>query len=89
MMKVPAETIFGDFIACDQADITEEVKGIEMPTLIICGMDDRLTPPEYSVYLNRAIRGSKVVSVPDAGHMVTLEKPEEVNRAIEAFVARR
>jgi pimeloyl-ACP methyl ester carboxylesterase len=89
MMKAPAETIFGDFFACDRADIMEEVKKIEAPTLVICGLEDRLTPPAYSEYLNRAIRGSKLVSIPEAGHMVILEKPEEVNRAIEAFVVRR
>jgi pimeloyl-ACP methyl ester carboxylesterase len=89
MMKAPAETIFGDFFACDSADIMDEVKKIEAQTLVICGLDDRLTPPAYSDYLNRAIRGSKLVSIPDAGHMVILEKPEEVNRAIEAFVVRR
>jgi pimeloyl-ACP methyl ester carboxylesterase len=89
MMKTPAETMFGDFFACDHADIMEEVKNVGAPTLVICGTEDRLTPPKYSEYLNRAIRGSRLLSVPDAGHLVPLEKPEEVSRAIEAFVVRR
>jgi pimeloyl-ACP methyl ester carboxylesterase len=86
MMKTPAEVIFGDFYACEQADITEQVKEIAMPALILCATDDVLTPPEHSEYLNRVIRGSRLVSIPDAGHMVTLEKPKEVSQAIEAFV---
>jgi pimeloyl-ACP methyl ester carboxylesterase len=89
MMKTPAEVIFGDFYACEQVDVMEKVKGIAVPTLIICGTDDVLTPLKYSEYLNRVIPGSKLVSIQNAGHMVTLEKPEEVNRAIETFVARQ
>jgi pimeloyl-ACP methyl ester carboxylesterase len=89
MMKTPAQVIFGDFYACEQVDITEQVKEITMPTLIICATDDVLTPSEHSEYLNRAIRGSRLVTIPDAGHMVTLEKPKEVSQAIEEFVAHR
>jgi pimeloyl-ACP methyl ester carboxylesterase len=89
MMKAPAETIFGDFLACDQGNVMEEVKSLTLPTLIISGLDDLLTPPKYSTYLHQAIRGSELVTIPDAGHSMILEKPEEVNRAIETFVARR
>lgn len=89
MMKAPSETIFGDFFACDRGDVMEEVKSVTMPALIISGLDDLLTPPKYASYLHQAIRGSELVLIPDAGHLVTLENPEEVNRAIETFVARR
>ncbi|MDX9786320.1 MAG: alpha/beta hydrolase [Desulfobacterales bacterium] len=86
MMKVSEETMYGDFLACDQADIMEEVGRIKMPTLIIRGSDDQLTPPHYSEHLNHAIKGSEMVSIADAGHWVLLEKAEEVNRAIERFI---
>lgn len=89
MMKTPAEVIFGDLYACEQADLTERVKEITVPALIICAGDDVLTPPALSGYLNGAIRGSTMVSIADAGHMVTLEKPKEASRAIEAFVIHR
>lgn len=89
MLKVSPETMFGDFFACDQTDITEEVGKIKIPTLIIHGLDDQLTPPYCSEYLNHAIKGSEMVSIADAGHMVLLEKPEEVNREIERFATHR
>jgi len=59
---------------------------ITIPTLIVCGEDDILTPVKYSEFLEREIRGSKLVRVPDAGHLLMIEKPEPVNRAIEEFV---
>ena len=65
------------------------VKSIELPTLIVTGADDALTPLKYSEYLDREIRGSRLSVIPDAGHMVMREKPEETNRAIEAFVTHR
>jgi pimeloyl-ACP methyl ester carboxylesterase len=89
MMAAPKEVIHGDFSACDGLDMMEAVKSIELPTLIIVGEDDLLTPPKYSEYLAQQIRGSQLSVIRDAGHMVMLEKPEETNRAIEAFIARR
>ncbi len=89
MTASPKEVIHGDFSACNQVDLMEGVKSIDLPALIIAGADDRLTPLKYGEYLNREIRGSRLSVIRDAGHMVMLEKPEETNRAIEAFVARR
>jgi pimeloyl-ACP methyl ester carboxylesterase len=88
MMKVPKEVIHGDFTACDRIDLMDRVKEIELPTLVISGSDDVLTPPRYSEYLAREIKGSELVLIPDAGHMVMLEKPEETNRALERFLSR-
>jgi pimeloyl-ACP methyl ester carboxylesterase len=85
-MKCPAETILMDFTACDHFDIMDSVHSIKLPTLIICGTNDALTPPKYSHYLNKAIEGSKLVLIEGAGHMVMREKPDEVNKAIEFFV---
>lgn len=89
MMAAPKEIIYGDFLACDRVDMMEAVKSIKLPALVIAGADDILTPPKYSEYLAGAIGGSKLSLIPDAGHMVMLEKPEETNRAIESFIAHR
>jgi pimeloyl-ACP methyl ester carboxylesterase len=50
------------------------------------GKDDLLTPPTYSEYLHKEIKGSDLVIVEDAGHMVMIEQPDAVNHAIEDFV---
>ncbi len=89
MMKSSAEVIYGDFSSCDKSDMLTKVKEIAMPTLVICGLDDALTPPKYSEFLAKDIPGSRLVLIPDAGHMVMIEKPDETNRAIETFATRR
>ncbi|MCX7857473.1 MAG: alpha/beta hydrolase [Deltaproteobacteria bacterium] len=86
MLKCPQEVIYKDFSSCNNFDVMTDIKKIETPTLIICGLDDKLTPPKYAHYLHKEIRGSLLVLIEDAGHMVMLEKPKEVNRAIENFV---
>ncbi|OYT33164.1 carboxylesterase [Archaeoglobales archaeon ex4484_92] len=79
-----------DLLLCDKFDLLEKYKSgeikIDVPTLIIVGEDDRLTPVKYSKFFNQYIPNSKLVIVPDSGHMVMLEKPNEVNRSILEFV---
>ena len=74
-----------DFMACDAFNVQEEVKNIKTPTLIISAADDRLTPPKYSDFLHSQIDGSQLVRISDAGHIVNLEKPNEVNHALRDF----
>jgi pimeloyl-ACP methyl ester carboxylesterase len=85
MLKCDAEVMYNDFYACDHFDLMGSIGALEVPTLILCGRDDRLTPPAYSEYMHRKIRGSSLVLVEDAGHMVMLEKPQAVNKAIKEF----
>lgn len=86
VIRCPAEVISGDFHACNGFDVMDSLKKIAVPTLIICGADDALTPPKYSRFLNYAINGSKMVLIEDAGHMVMMEKPIELSKTIEEFV---
>ena len=86
MMGCKTDVIYGDFNACEHFDVMDSVNKIKVPTLIIAGKYDLLAPPKFSEYLHRQIEGSKFVLVEDAGHMVTLEKPKEVNEAIQEFI---
>lgn len=86
LLRTDAQVIYNDFVSCERFDLMGVLGGIETRTLIIGGMEDRLAPVHYSEYLNREIRGSKLVLIPNAGHMVPLEKPTEVNQAIKEFV---
>ena len=85
MMKCKGEVIRKDFVACNRFDVMDTVNSICVPALIICGNEDALTLPKYSSYLHKVIKGSQLIVVDDAGHMVMMEKPMEVNRAIEKF----
>jgi len=79
--------MLNDFLCCDRFDIMNTVQEIELPTLLICGELDVMTPVKYTHYLASKIANSKVIIVPQAGHMVIAEKPEAVNKAIDDFVS--
>lgn len=77
-----------DYAACHPFDIMSRLAEIHVPTLILVGGEDRLTPPKYAQFLHEHIAGSELLVVPGAGHMVMAERPDVVNPAIEAFLAR-
>jgi pimeloyl-ACP methyl ester carboxylesterase len=72
--------------ACDDFDVMERVKKISIPTLLICGREDRMTPPNRSEYLRDQIEGAQLHLVDGAGHMVMLERPDEVAGLLGNFV---
>jgi pimeloyl-ACP methyl ester carboxylesterase len=80
-----------DLQICDKFDLLEEYRHgriqVDVPTLIIVGEKDRLTPVKYSEFFHNHIPSSKLVIVADAGHMVMLEEPEIVSREIRDFIA--
>jgi pimeloyl-ACP methyl ester carboxylesterase len=76
----------GDFLACDAFDVMREISGIQIPTLVVCGEDDRLTPVKYARFLQQGIPGATLATIPGAGHMVMLEKPVEFNRNLTVFL---
>jgi pimeloyl-ACP methyl ester carboxylesterase len=83
----PPAVTAGDFRACDRFDVMARLGEIDRPVLVICGADDKLTPPKYSDYLVQQIRGARGVRIPRAGHLAPLEQPADVVNAIRAFVA--
>ncbi|MBI4321729.1 MAG: alpha/beta hydrolase [Chloroflexi bacterium] len=86
MRKSPAEVLLEDFQACDHFDVMQDVAGIALPTLVVVGQDDRLTPIRYSEYLHKNILGSRLEIVANAGHMVMLEQPEVFNNILLDFL---
>jgi len=87
LLEVPAEVTYGDFQACDHFDKMSEISSIDLPTLLVCGEDDALTPIKYSQFLEERIRNARIVIIPGAGHSVMLEKPEALNNALRSFLA--
>lgn len=83
-MMDPA-TAEADFRACDAFNLVDQVKMIKTPVLVISASADVLTPPKYSDYLATQIPVARLVRVQDAGHVVNLEKPGEVDRALAEF----
>lgn len=88
MAETRQAVFYGDFLACDEFDVMERVSSIRVPTLLICGSQDRMTPPSRSEYLHEQIKGSQLHIVEEAGHMVVIEKPDEVVGLLTEFVDR-
>jgi len=59
---------------------------IHCPTLVLCGEADGLTPPDLSHEITRAVPGARCEVLPRCGHMVTLEQPEAVARALARWL---
>lgn len=68
------------------ADLRPVLGDLEIPTLLIYGALDIRSPAEVWEPLHQAIPGSKLVVVPDVGHMVDLQAPDRCNAEIAAFV---
>ncbi len=83
---VSAELIYGDLYACNEFDVMDKVNTLTLPTCIIVGEQDKLTPVKYSKYLNEVIKGSSLSIIPNAGHLVSMERPMEFNKALRNFL---
>ena len=79
-------TFLADFHACNGFDVMNRLGAIRVPTLVVSGDDDRLTPLKYGEYLAANIPGAVLKIIHGAGHLAMLEKPTEVNNTIAAFV---
>jgi 3-oxoadipate enol-lactonase len=69
-----------------RAESTPTLREIRVPTLVVCGEEDVLTPPADSEALQRGIAGSRLVLLPRAGHLANLEEPDGFNRALLSFL---
>jgi pimeloyl-ACP methyl ester carboxylesterase len=88
MKEAGASVVYGDFSACDRFDVRNEVGRIKLPCLILCGDEDKLTPPSLSKKLNESIEGSRLEIVPSAGHMVMIENHKAFNDYVLDFVVK-
>jgi pimeloyl-ACP methyl ester carboxylesterase len=84
--KVSPDVFYGDLYACDRMDIEAQVGSIAIPTLVVCGDDDKMTPPDMSRFVADAVPGAKLALIEGAGHYVMREKPDEFNSVLSAFV---
>jgi 3-oxoadipate enol-lactonase len=87
LVRTPAEGYIGCAYAIRNMDLRADDARIVCPTLIIVGEDDPATPVSAAREMNAAIKGSKLVIIPEAAHIVTIEQPAAVSRAIGDFLA--
>ncbi|WP_309662262.1 alpha/beta fold hydrolase [Sphingomonas sp.] len=68
------------------ADQRDRAAAIRVPTLIICGTEDHVTPPALSRELAHLIPGAQYEPIEGAGHLSNLERPVEFNAVAKTFV---
>ena len=69
------------------ADQRARARAIDVPTLVICGAEDKVTPPALSHELVELIPGARYAEIARAGHLTNVEKTHEFNALVEAFIA--
>lgn len=84
----PVHGIVGDLMAmAERPDSTALLGSIAVPTLVIVGQEDVLTPPADAERIAHGIPGARLVTIPDAGHLSNMEQPDQFNRALAEFAA--
>ncbi|MCL6638240.1 MAG: alpha/beta hydrolase [Firmicutes bacterium] len=86
MRSVKPIVWYRDFSACNNFDVTSRLAEIRIPALVVTGDRDVMTPPKYARSLEAGIPGAVMEVVGGAGHMVMLEKPEQLNQIIANFL---
>lgn len=89
LMANPAAGFIGALEAMKhRPDATEELASIAVPTLVVVGEDDALSPPDVARRMQEAVPGAELAVLPRAGHLSSLEAPDEFNAAVTDFLER-
>jgi 3-oxoadipate enol-lactonase len=86
--RTPPKGYVGCCHAIKALDLTDRLKAITLPTLIIVGAQDLGTPLAASQTINQQIAGSQLVVLDPASHLSNLEQPEQFTSALESFLNR-
>ncbi|MEA2460438.1 MAG: hypothetical protein QOH90_615 [Actinomycetota bacterium] len=87
LMDNPAAGFIGALEAMKKrVDSTDDLARIDVPTLVIVGEEDGVTPPDAARRIHEHVGGSRLVTIPEAGHLSNLEAPEAFNAALGEFL---
>jgi pimeloyl-ACP methyl ester carboxylesterase len=86
MLEIRPPVLLGDFLACNEFDITGQLDKINVPAFIICGAEDKMSPVKFSESLRDGIANSQLHVLDHAGHMVMLEQPDAVADLLKQFI---
>jgi len=87
MAETRPSVLYGDFMACDAFDVSDRLDQVSVPTLVVCGQDDQMTPPRLAQLLAAGIPRATLEIIPNAGHMVQLEQPVASAAALSGFLS--
>jgi pimeloyl-ACP methyl ester carboxylesterase len=85
LLAAGAATTFGDFLACSRFDLRPHLGGINQPTLVLIGAEDRLVQPRFMESLAQGLPQGQAHRLPGVGHYAMLERPAETAGHIQRF----
>jgi pimeloyl-ACP methyl ester carboxylesterase len=87
MSRQPVEGVIAALRALrDRPDSTPTLAQITVPTLVVVGAEDTLTPPRDAEQMREGIRGARLAVIPNAAHLANLEQPDAFNHAGREFL---
>ena len=84
--EIGPDVELNDLLSCDSFDVMSQLSAIDLPTLVMCGDQDTMTPTKYSDYLTRNIKGAHQQVIDQAQHFAQLQNYRQVNACIEDFL---
>ncbi len=87
LLRTPVDGYLGACAALRDADLRDRTVEIAAPALVLCGADDTATPPALVRGLADALPDARYVEIADSGHLPCLDRPDEVVRHVNAFLA--
>jgi len=89
MENTPVQGIAGDLMAmAERPDSVDMLPGIKVPTLVVVGEKDVLTPPADAQLMAERIPGARLEVIAGAGHLANMEEPETFNRLVADFLTK-
>lgn len=86
MMANAQDALSADLLACNQFDANNIAAEIEVPVLCILAQDDKMTPVKLGIKMSDSFKNSMCVKIAQSGHMLPIEKPDDVNSSIQKFL---
>jgi pimeloyl-ACP methyl ester carboxylesterase len=86
-VKTDPRVRYGDLLACQAFEACDLLGRVRVPTLVVAGADDGVTPVALAEELARGIPGARLEVIPQAGHQAPLEQADAFNRLVGGFAA--
>ena len=86
MLATEPEVVHGDFFACSQFDVREQIGEVEVPVLVVGATDDKMMPLKNSQFLVDNIPNATLAKIEDSGHFMMTEKTNSVTKAMLQFM---
>ena len=86
-VELGPEVELNDLLACDGFDVMDQLGKIDLPTQVLCGSEDAMTPVKYADYLTEHMQNAQETVIEGGSHFVQMEKFKKVNEEIEHFMA--